>query len=356
MGKQGKVVVGMSGGVDSSVAALLLKQQGYDVTGVTLMLRGGRLAKSSGENALKDVEDAERVCRVLDIPHRVLDLSEEFQEKVVNTFVDAYLHGKTPNPCAVCNCTIKFGAMLEDALEKGADFIATGHYAHIDYDDGVGRWILYKGDSSKDQSYVLSGLTQHQLSHTLFPLWGMEKDEVRRLAREHQLPVADKGDSMETCFVPDGGYAAFIEWYTGKRMQPGHFVDRDGNILGRHKGVGYYTIGQRKGLGVAFGKPMYVIGLRADSGNVVLGEEGSQLSCVLEAGDMNYIAIAPPLEPIRVSAKIRYQAAPAPAILYPLGEDGIRLEFDKPQRSITPGQVVAVYDGNRVLGGGIIKG
>ena len=244
-----QVMVGMSGGVDSSAAALLLKRQGFQVTGITLRLRGGRLLKQGGADAEKDIRDAARVCAVLGIEHRVLDLSDTFRRCVVDAFAQDYLAGRTPNPCVVCNRTIKFGAMLDYALERGADYIATGHYAHTAYDPSSGRWRLYRGGSAKDQSYVLYGLSQEQLAHTLFPLWGMEKDSVRELAREAGLSVADKGDSMEICFVPDGGHATFLEWYTGSRMEPGNFVDETGTVLGRHQGIGRYTIGQRKGLG-----------------------------------------------------------------------------------------------------------
>ena len=349
-----KVTVGMSGGVDSSVAALLLLEQGYDVTGVTLRLRGGRLAAGTGAAGERDIEDARRVCGVLGIEHRVLDLSDAFCRCVVDPFVSAYLAGRTPNPCVLCNKTIKFGAMLDAALESGAEYVATGHYAHREYDEATGRWQLYTGGSAKDQSYVLYSLSQHQLAHTLFPLWGMEKEQVRRLAEEHRLPVAAKGDSMEICFVPRDDHAAFIEDYTGAPMQPGDFVDLRGQVLGRHKGLGRYTIGQRKGLGVAFGRPLYVVRLDAQRNEVVLGEEGSQMASALLAGEMNYLSIAEPDKPLRLQAKIRYQAAAAPALLTPLPGGRAEIRFDAPQRSITPGQAVVLYDDNLMLGGGTI--
>ena len=349
------VVVGMSGGVDSSVAALLLKEQGYHVIGVTLLLRGGRLAENSGTDALRDIEDARRVCEALCVEHRVLNLSDAFCRCVVDEFVEEYSRGRTPNPCVTCNRTIKFGALLEYALAEGADYVATGHYAHTAYNSETGRWQLWKAESAKDQSYVLYGLSQHQLSHTLFPLWGLEKEAVRALAREHRLPVADKGDSMETCFVPDSGHAAFIEAYTGRTMRPGDFVDEMGRVLGRHQGIERYTIGQRKGRGRALGQQMYVVRLDDEKNQVILGEEGRQMASSLVAASVNYISIAPPEAPLSVEAKIRYQAPPAAAILTPLKEGMVRLVFEKPQRSVTPGQAVVFYWGNLVLGGGTIQ-
>ena len=340
--------VGMSGGVDNSVAAALLAEQGVSVVGVTLRLRP--------DGTEGDTEDARKVCAALGVEHRVLDLTESFRQRVMAPFSEEYLAGRTPNPCVRCNRTIKFGALLDAALEAGADGIATGHYARVEYSPERGRTLLYRTDSSKDQSYVLYGLNQHQLSHTLFPITGLEKDAVRAIARSHALPVASKGDSMEVCFIPEGGHARFIEKFTGKALLPGNFVDEDGRILGRHQGIARYTVGQRKGLGVALGKPMYVVRINAEKNEVVLGEEGRQLSAVLTAHCMNYIPFAPPAAsvPIRVQAKIRYLAPPAPATLYPLSADTARVEFDAPQRSVTPGQSVVLYDGDLVLGGGII--
>lgn len=349
-----RVMVGMSGGVDSSAAALLLQRQGFEVTGITLRLRGGRLQEQEGEEAERDIQDAARVCAALGIEHRVLDLSETFRREVVDAFARDYLAGRTPNPCVVCNRAVKFGAMLDYAREQGADFIATGHYARTAYDPAASRWKLYRGGSAKDQSYVLYGLSQQQLAHTLFPLWGLEKEQVRALAREAALPVADKGDSMEICFVPMGGHAAFLEWYTGSKMEPGDFVDEAGKVLGRHQGIGRYTIGQRKGLGIAFGEPMYVVRLDAGRNQVVLGREGRQMASSLLAGEINYLSIAPPSEPRRITARIRYQAPDAPARLTPLEGGAVRVDFDAPQRSITPGQAVVFYDGDLVLGGGTI--
>ena len=349
-----RVTVGMSGGVDSSAAALVLQQKGYEVEGVTLRLRGGRLVGLSGA-ADQDIEDARRVCEVLGIPHRVLDLSDRFCACVVDEFAREYLAGRTPNPCVTCNRAIKFGAMLEDARAHGSAYAATGHYARREYDEASGRWRLYRAASGKDQSYVLYGLSQDQLAGTLFPLWGMEKEDVRALARAHGLPVAHKGDSMEICFVPDDDHAAFIERYTGRAMEPGDFVDEEGRVLGRHKGIGRYTIGQRKGLGIALGRPMFVVRIDAAANRVVLGEEGRQMADELTADEVNFLSVAPPEGPIRVEAKIRYQAPPAPALLEPLGGGRVHVRFDKPQRSVTPGQAVVFYDGDLVLGGGRIR-
>lgn len=348
-----RILVGMSGGVDSSVAALLLMQQGYEVTGATLRLRGPRLAAQDGK-AEQDIEDARRVCAVLGIEHRVLDFTELFCREVVDEFAAEYLAGRTPNPCVTCNRTVKFGAMIDYARENGMDGVATGHYAHVSYCEERGRYVLSRAATGKDQSYVLYGLTQQQLARVLFPLGDREKEEVRALARAYALPVADKGDSMEVCFVPDDDHAAFIEEYVGRAMQPGDFVDEEGRVLGRHKGIGRYTIGQRKGLGIALGRPMYVVAIDAAHNRVVLGPEGRQMADTLTAGMLNFVSIAPPAAPLRVQARIRYQAAPAPAILYPAENDVARVVFDQPQRSITPGQAVVFYEGDEVLGGGRI--
>ena len=352
----GQIVwVGMSGGVDSSVAALLLQRQGLTVVGVTLRLRGGRLAQQTGAEAETDIADARAVCEKLGIPHRVLDLTDAFCRCVVDEFAAEYAAGRTPNPCVTCNRTIKFGALLDRALEEGADYVATGHYARVAYQPDSGRFALYPADSAKDQSYMLYSLTQRQLAHIRFPLAGMEKEEVRRLAREAALPVAEKGDSMEICFVPAEDHAAFLEWYTGRPLEPGNFEDEDGHILGRHQGIARYTIGQRKGLGIAFGRPLYVVRLEPERNVVVLGEDGRQMAAALTAEQVNFLSIARPEGPIRVRAKIRYQAVPAPAPLEPLEDGTIRLTFDEPQRSITPGQAVVFYDDTRLLGGGRIR-
>lgn len=335
----------MSGGVDSSVAAWLLKQQGCTVVGITLRLHG---------QADRDCTDARRVCDKLGIEHRILDGRERFQNMVISQFIADYYGGRTPNPCVVCNRRIKFGWMLDEALRNGADGIATGHYARTTFDPVSGRWQLRRSHSGKDQSYMLYGLSQEQLAHTLFPLQNREKEEVRRLAKEADLPVADKGDSMEICFVPGDDYIAFLEAEAGQPMRPGNFVDTSGRVLGRHNGLPRYTVGQRKGLGISFGRPMYVVALDALRNEVVLGEEGQQISSVLYADEVNFLSVERPREAIAIQAKIRYQATPAQAVLTPLDDDRVRVDFVQPQRSITPGQAVVFYDGDLVIGGGTI--
>lgn len=349
-----KVLLGMSGGVDSSAAALVLLRAGYAVTGVTLSLQGEKTRCSDA------VRDAQRVARKLGMEHRVLDLTEEFDRHVVAPFAADYLSGRTPNPCVACNRHIKFGAMLRYALSEGFDAVATGHYAVVER-EGAGRFQLYRAQTEKDQSYVLYSLTQRQLERVLFPLAAYGKDEVRALAAEAGLPVAQKPDSQEICFVENNDYVSFLKRYAGDLPPPGDFVDEAGVPLGRHKGLAYYTVGQRKGLGCSFGKPMYVVRLEPDGNRVVLGEEGRQYARGLLAGDVNWIAfdsLSGQGLPLRCTAKIRYQAAPSPCWVEPCqaetGGDGIRVAFDTPQRSVTPGQAVVFYDGGRVLGGGTI--
>lgn len=344
-----KVMLGMSGGVDSSVAAMLLLEEGYEVTGVTMKLR-----PDEGCRSLDDVADARRVAAQLGIPHHVLNFTDLFAEKVMDYFVAAYQAGETPNPCIACNRHVKFGALLQKALSMGFDYIATGHYAVIEQGEN-GRWLLRKSPAAKDQSYVLYHLTQEQLSHTLMPLGKFSKGEARELAERRRLAVARKPDSQEICFVPDKDYAGFLERYTGNKAPAGDFVDGEGNVLGRHQGITRYTVGQRKGLGISFGRPMYVAQIDAARNRVVLAEEGGQYRQSLTAGDLNFIPFDRPESPLRVSAKIRYQATPAPALLT-MGPDGqAKLVFDQPQRSVTPGQAVVFYHGDLVLGGGIIQ-
>jgi tRNA-specific 2-thiouridylase len=331
---------------------LLLKQQGYNVVGVTMRLFGDRLPRTTGE---ADIADARRVCNVLGIPHMVADLSDAFCRHVVDEFVGEYRCGRTPNPCVTCNRALKFGEMLRFAKEHGGDGIATGHYADCRFNEQSGRWELRTAHSQKDQSYVLWQLSQEQLASTLFPLVGLEKEAIRALATEAALPVAHKGDSMEVCFIEDNDHAAFIERYTGTADTPGHFVDAEGRILGQHGGITRYTIGQRKGLGVALGRPMYVTRLDPAANTVTLGEEGSQMSATLTADRLNFVSITPPTAPLRVEAKIRYQAPPAPALLTVQADGTATVEFDTPQRSVTPGQSVVFYHGDLLLGGGLIR-
>lgn len=346
-----KVVLGMSGGVDSSVAALLLKEQGYEVLGVTMKLRPENGA--SGCGSMGEAEDAKKVARCLGISHEVVDFTEAFARKVISNFVSEYQAGRTPNPCVVCNRYIKFEALLQYALGIGADYIATGHYARVEKEKN-GRWLLRCSPASKDQSYVLYKLTQEQLSHILMPLSSMEKPEARILAERYGLPVAHKPDSQEICFVDGKDYAGFIERYTGEPPVPGSFVDGNGMILGKHKGMIHYTVGQRKGLGVAFGKPMYVTRLCPENNTVVLGEEGSQYRQELFAGDLNWILFDQPPGEFEATAKVRYQAKPAKARVVSMPDGRVHVIFDTPQRSVTPGQAVVFYDGDIVIGGGTI--
>lgn len=348
--KPEKIAIGMSGGVDSSVAAALLKEQGYEVIGITMVL---------WDNDNSAVEDAKRICNRLGIEHFVADFRDEFKKTVMDYFASEYQNGRTPNPCIVCNRFLKFDAMQKFAMSLGADKIATGHYAKVEFDEARGRFLL-KGAKSdqKDQTYALYSLTQEQLSKTVMPLGDLEnKEETRRLARELGFEVADKADSMEICFVPDGDYAAFIEKHTGVKCPPGDFVDRDGNVLGKHGGIVNYTIGQRKGLGVTFGKPMFVTAIDAKENKVVLGEKGSEFSNALFADSMNYIYFDRLEEPISALVKVRYSAKPAMARIIPTSETCVRVEFEMPQRAVTPGQAVVIYDPENmnVIGGGIIR-
>ena len=341
-----KVLVGMSGGVDSSVAALLLRDQGYEVTGMTMLLRPG--SEQSG-----DVEDARRVCEKLDIEHLTFDFTERFARDVMDYFVREYQNGRTPNPCVACNRRLKFGAALDRALKLGFDAVATGHYAVLRQNE-AGKTLLYRAPSAKDQSYVLYNLTPFQLEHVLFPMADIEKSAARELAQQAGLPVAQKPDSQDICFVENGDYVGFLAAYAGVSDTPGDFLDADGTVIGRHKGIFRYTIGQRKGLG-AFGAPRYVTAIDAARNAVVLGPEGSQYRGELIAADCNFISFTMPEEGLRVQAKVRYQAPPAEASLFPQADGSVRVVFDTPQRSVTPGQAVVFYSGDLVLGGGTIQ-
>ena len=340
-----KIAIGLSGGVDSSTAASLLLQQGYDVTGIILRLKPDNLADS-------DIADAQRIADALGIELHVVDRREIFRKKVIEPFVSEYLHARTPNPCVECNAAIKFGAMLDYALEIGCDGIATGHYARIEENNG--RYLLKRSESAKDQSYFLYRLNQFQLSHAMFPLEGMEKEKIREIAEKANLPVAQKRDSQEICFVPDDDYIAYLS-AMGISSPKGSFIDKSGNILGTHNGIINYTIGQRKGLG-AFGKPMFVTGINAENNTVTIGENGSQYSRGLIADKMNFIAFKELNEAIRADVKIRFRAKEQPATVTPNGDGTVTVIFDEPQRSVTPGQGAVMYDGNTLLGGGrIIK-
>lgn len=340
-----KVMIGMSGGVDSAVSAYLLKKNGYDVTGVTLRL--------CAENS-SDAEDAKLVAEAVGVPHVVADFTDSFRKNVIERFVACYKEGGTPNPCIVCNKYIKFGDMLKYAEENGMDYVATGHYARIELGEND-RYMLRKAkDESKDQTYVLYSLTQEQLAHTLFPLGELTKSEVRAVAEENGFVNAHKRDSQDICFVPDGDYAAFIERHTGESFKFGDFVDRDGNLLGEHKGIIRYTVGQRKGLGIALGKPTFVCAKNVENNTVVLGENKDLFSTTLTAHDVNLISCESIDEPMRVCAKVRYNQKEQPATVISIGEGKIKVEFDTPQRAISKGQSVVLYDGEYVVGGGII--
>ncbi len=338
----------MSGGVDSSVAAAVLKEQGHEVIGVTMHLWD----KESG-----DAEDAKRVAEHLGIEHHTVDFRQEFSDLVVDYFTSEYLAGRTPNPCVACNRHLKFEAMRKYAESIGAERMATGHYARICYDEESGRYLLRKGVAdTKDQTYVLYSLTQEQLAMTLMPLGEFpNKDAVRDKAVALNLPTAKKKDSMEICFVPDQDYAGFIQRRMGSLPPAGDFVDIHGNLLGKHRGIVHYTVGQRKGLGIAFGKPMFVLRIDPQNNQVVLGESGTEFSDSLLAADANFIPFETLTEPMEVLAKVRYSAKAAPATVSPEGE-ALRVTFKEPQRAVTPGQAVVFYQENSdvVLGGATI--
>lgn len=345
-----RVAIGLSGGVDSSVAASVLKEDGYDVVGVTM-----RLWDNEGGCCSSAVEDAKLVADKLGIEYHVLDMREEFSKFVIDYFVDEYINGRTPNPCIVCNKFLKFDAMMRGAAEFDAEFMATGHYAKIQYDERSGRYLLKRAASvAKDQTYALYTLTQEQLKRTLLPLGNFDdKEDVRRYAMEHGLITAKKPDSQEICFVPDNDYVAFIKRRIGSLPSEGNFVDTSGNILGRHKGIVNYTVGQRKGLGIAFGKPMFVIRIDAKNNEVVLGEQGLEFSDMLYATNPNFVIFDSLSEPMRAEAKVRYSAKPA-ACTVSIENDKLKVVFDEPQRAITPGQAVVIYDGDVVVGGATI--
>ena len=338
-----KIAIGLSGGVDSAAAAYLLLEKGYDVTGIIMRLKPESLADA-------DISDAQKIADKLGIELRVLDRREFFKDNVINPFVSEYLNARTPNPCVECNSIIKFGAMLDYALEIGCNGIATGHYAKIE--ECNGRYLLKKSQSPKDQSYFLFRLTQHQLSHTVFPLEGLEKPQIREIALNAGLPVAEKGDSQEICFVPNDDYISYLA-SLGVTSPKGSFIDKNGNILGTHNGIINYTIGQRKGLG-AFGRPMFVTGISAENNTVTIGENGSQYSIGLVADRLNFIPFDTLDEPLKAQVKIRYKARPEPASVIPNGDGTVNVIFDEPQRSITPGQSTVFYEGDTVIGGGRI--
>lgn len=357
--KKKKVVVGMSGGVDSSVAAWLLKEQGYEVIGVTMQIWQEEEEQAQQENGgccgLSAVEDARRAAYMLDIPYYVMNFKAEFKKHVMDYFVAEYLRGRTPNPCIACNRYVKWESLLKRSLDIGADYIATGHYARIACLEN-GRFTLCRSKTAaKDQTYALYSLTQRQLAHTLMPVGDYTKEEIRAMAKQVGLRTADKPDSQEICFIPDNDYAGFIDRQAGKQAPPeGNFVTRDGKILGRHKGITHYTIGQRKGLGIALGTPVFVTEIRPETNEVVLGGNEDVFGNIVYAEHLNFMSI-PDLEgEMEVTAKIRYSHQGAPCRIRKVERDKVRCDFIEPVRAITPGQAVVFYQGDVVVGGGCI--
>ena len=353
-----KVVVGMSGGVDSSVAAYLLKEQGYDVIGVTMQIwqEDEEAAEENGGCCgLSAVEDARRVAQVLDIPYYVMNFKEEFKKNVMDYFVEEYLAGRTPNPCIACNRYVKWEALLKRSMEIGADYIATGHYARVEK-MANGRYAIRNSvTAKKDQTYALYNLTQEQLSRTLMPVGAYTKEEIRDMAITNHLPVAHKPDSQDICFVPDGDYAGLIEQQAPEKvLGAGNFVTKDGIVLGQHKGITHYTIGQRKGLGLAMGHHVFVTEIRPETNEVVIGEAENVFRDSLVCRNINFMGMEDLAEPRRVFAKIRYAHPGEWCELTRTGADEITCRFEKPVRAVTPGQAVVFYEGEYVLGGGVI--
>lgn len=350
-----KVVVGMSGGVDSSVAAYLLKKQGYEVIGVTMQMQEGEDQGDDGEACcgISAADDARRVADSIGIPHYVMNFKKEFKEHVIDYFLREYACGRTPNPCIACNRYVKWEALLNRSVEIGADYIATGHYARIERLSNGRFAVKASAAAKKDQSYALYNLTQEQLSRTLMPVGGYEKEEIRRIAKEAGITVADKPDSQDICFVPDGDYARFIE-ENGVSAGKGNFVDTAGTILGTHQGIYHYTVGQRKGLNLSLGHPVFVKEIHKDTNEVVLADNEELFTNRLVADHMNYMSVEDINGDLRVFAKIRYNHKGAWATVRKISNDRIECVFDEPVRAVTPGQAVVFYDGGFVLGGAII--
>ena len=346
-----KALIAMSGGVDSSVAALLTQRRGFECLGCTMQLYDG--PDESTCCSLDDVEDARAVARRLGMPFYVFNCKEEFRREVMEPFAESYRRGLTPNPCIECNRALKFGKLLRRAEELGCDTLVTGHYARIE-PDGEGYHLKKAADPDKDQTYVLYMLTQAQLSRLQFPLGELTKAQARRMAEENGFVNADKPDSQDICFVPDGDYASVIRQITGGELTAGSFVDQSGRVLGLHKGLECYTVGQRRGLGIALGEPAYVLAVRPEDGSVVLGPDEALYSRQVTVPVFHWISGSAPKDPVRARAKIRYRHREKDCIVTPLPDGGARIEFDEPQRAVTPGQSAVVYDGDEVLGGGVI--
>lgn len=349
MGK--KVIVGLSGGVDSSVAAYTLLQQGYEVIGVTMHVWN----QEDGDGYSQAVYDAKKVAEHLGIPHYVIDFTKEFKEKVVDYFISEYMAGRTPNPCNMCNRFVKWEALLDRAKEFGADYVATGHYARIKKLDNGRLVVMNSATAVKDQTYALNQLRQDQLAHTLMPIGQYTKDEIRRIAKDAGIPVANKPDSQDICFIPDGDYKAFLKKYADRELPAeGNFVNEAGEILGKHTGITNYTVGQRKGLGIALGKPVFVSAIRPETNEVVISDTGDVFARELYCNHLNFMAIEDLTEPTEVIAKIRYAHKGSPCTIEKVSEDTVKCTFHEDVRAITPGQSVVFYQNDYVFGGGII--